>query len=227
MEELIKVDFHCHTSFSPDSMNRLPQLLTRARLRGLDRLVITDHNRLDGALAAKAIDPEFVIMGEEILTTRGELLAAFVKEEIPRDLSPEKAIGLLRDQGAFISVSHPFDPQRGWKQEDLLDIVDQVDAVETYNARCLSNEYNDMAAAFALQYNLGGTVGSDSHTPFEVGKVGLELPLFQDAEELKRVIRSGKVQGKLSPPWVHVLSGTKYKIYRIFMGDPPKNKNGS
>jgi len=215
MEKWIKVDFHCHTSYSPDSLNRLPQLLNRAKLRGLDRLVITDHNRLDGALAARDMDPEFVIMGEEILTTRGELLAAYVQEEIPRDLPPQKVIELLRQQGAFISVSHPFDPQRGWDIEDLLDIVDQVDAVEIYNARCLSNIYNLMATEFAQAHGLGGTVGSDSHTPMEVGKVGLELPVFQDAEGLKSVIRSGKVLGKLSPPWVHVLSGTKHKIWKI------------
>jgi predicted metal-dependent phosphoesterase TrpH len=218
MDKLIKVDFHCHTSYSPDSMNKLPQLLTRAKQRGLDRLVITDHNRLDGALAAKEMDPDFVIMGEEILTTCGELLAAYVKEEIPRDLPPLKAIELLRHQGAFISVSHPFDPQRGWKNEDLMEIVDFVDAVEIFNARCFRNEYNILAVEFAQKHNLGGTVGSDAHTPFEVGRVGLELPVFQDAEELKAVIRSGKVQGKLSAPWVHILSGTKHKIHRFING---------
>jgi predicted metal-dependent phosphoesterase TrpH len=216
MEKLIKVDFHCHTNYSPDSLNRLPQLLQLARQRGLDRLVITDHNRLDGALAAKEMDPDFVIMGEEILTTRGELCASFVKEEIPRDLSPEEAIDMLRQQGAFISVSHPFDPQRGWQLEDLMEIIDKVDAVEVYNARCLNNKYNIQAVEFAMQHHLGGTVGSDAHTPFEVGKVGLFLPDFQDAEGLKAVIRQGDVQGKLSPAWVHVLSGTKHKLIRMF-----------
>ena len=83
MEKQIKVDFHCHSNYSPDAINQLPQLLKLARERGLDRLVVTDHNRLDGALAAKEMDPELVIMGEEIMTTRGELCASFVKEKIP------------------------------------------------------------------------------------------------------------------------------------------------
>ena len=125
-------------------------------------------------------------------------------------------IDLLRQQGAFISVSHPFDPQRGWQLKDLLEIADQVDAVEIYNARCYKAEYNVQAADFAREHQLGGTVGSDAHTPFEVGRVGLDLPVFRNAAELKAVIRQGKVQGKLSSPWVHVLSGTKHKIHRIF-----------
>ena len=155
-------------------------------------------------------------MGEEIMTTRGELCASFVKEKIPRDLSPQKAIDLLRQQGAFISVSHPFDPQRGWDLKDLLDIKDMVDAVEIYNARCLDNKYNLKAVEFARQFDLGGTVGSDAHTPFEVGRVGVILPFFRDADELKTVIRQGYVQGKLSPAWVHLISGTRHKIYKMF-----------
>ena len=91
-----------------------------------------------------------------------------------------------------------------------------VDAVEIYNARCLDNKYNLKAVEFARQFDLGGTVGSDAHTPFEVGRVGVILPFFRDADELKTVIRQGYVQGKLSPAWVHLISGTRHKIYKMF-----------
>lgn len=216
MEKLIKVDFHCHSDYSPDSMNRLPDLIKTARQRGLDKLVITDHNTLQGALAAKAMAPDFIIMGEEIMTDRGEILAAYVKEEIPRDLPVKKVIAMLREQGAFISVSHPFDPARGWALDDLMDIKDLVDAVEVYNARCLYENYNLKALEFAKQFGLSGTVGSDAHTPFEIGSVGLRLPDFYDAEGLKTAARLGVVEGRLSPAWVHLLSGIKHKLYRLF-----------
>ena len=45
----LKVDFHCHTEFSKDSLTRIPDLLKAARAAGLDRVVITDHNGLEGA----------------------------------------------------------------------------------------------------------------------------------------------------------------------------------
>ena len=57
MEKLLKVDFHCHSTYSMDSLNALPQLLKLARQRGLDRLVVTDHNCLAGAQAAKELGP--------------------------------------------------------------------------------------------------------------------------------------------------------------------------
>ena len=214
MDKRIKVDFHCHSSYSPDSINELPELIRLAKKRGLDRLVITDHNCLRGALAAKNMDPDFIIVGEEIMTDRGEILAAFVQKEIPRGLEPKKVIGMLREQGAFISVSHPFDPHRGWKKADLMEIKDQVDAVEIFNGRCNRDVYNQTAVDFAKEFGLGGTAGSDAHIPHEVGKVGLVMPDFNDGEGLKIAARNGVVEGKLAPGWVHIISGTKHKIFR-------------
>ncbi len=51
--------------------------------KGINRLVITDHNTISGARQAFRLSPEMVIVGEEIMTRQGELLAAFVQEEIP------------------------------------------------------------------------------------------------------------------------------------------------
>ena len=73
-EKWLRVEFHCHTAITRDSSNRLPRLLQIAHERGLDRLAITDHNTIANALRAKEMDPELVIVGEEIKTTCGELL---------------------------------------------------------------------------------------------------------------------------------------------------------
>jgi len=216
MKQFLKVDFHCHSNYSPDSLNKLPDLLSRARRRGLDRLVVTDHNRLDGALAAKAMDPELVIVGEEIVTDKGEILAAFVKEEIPRDLPVITVIEMLRAQGAYISVSHPFDPKRGWKEKDLAEIIDLVDALEVYNARCLKEEYNARALYYASEHGKGGTVGSDVHIPYEVGRVGLVIPWFEDVEGLKKAMNFNRPDTRLSPAWVHIISGTTYQMHKLF-----------
>lgn len=203
----MKVDFHCHTYYSSDSIAQISPLLKAAHKRGLERLVITDHNSIGGALEAQSAEPDFVIVGEEVKTQYGEFLTAFVKEEIPARLDPFKALELLRAQNAFVSVSHPFDPQRsGWPLELLRELAPLVDAIEIANARVLKTSMNDEAAAFAREYNLPGTAGSDAHAPYEVGRLALDLPAFHDADSLRVAIRQGQVVGKVSPGWVHGFS---------------------
>lgn len=207
MDNLLKVEFHCHTNYSRDSLNDVDQLIATARQRGIDRLVVTDHNTIRGALKAREKDPMLVIVGEELLTTRGELLVAFVQEELPRGLEPMEAIEKLRAQGAFISVSHPFDRRRhGWALKDLLAITPYVDAIEVFNARCQWNGLNQMAADFAGEHQLSGTAGSDAHTLREVGRATFRVPAFETADELRGVIGQAKIEGRLSSPFIHIAS---------------------
>ncbi len=204
MENWLKAEFHCHSIASRDSLNRPADLVAVARQRGLGRLMVTDHNTIRGALEAHRLDAELVVVGEEILTLDGELLAYYVTDEIPRGLVPEDAISLLRQQGAFISVPHPFDRRRhGWELEDLLRIVPLVDAIEAFNSRSQMPAYNDQSAAFAEAHSLAVTVGSDAHTLAEVGRSTLTLPAFNSADELRQVIRQGIPETRLSSPWVH------------------------
>ena len=205
---MLRVDFHCHTLRSKDSLTSYTALMQACRRRGIDRVVVTDHNTIRGAREAQALEPERVIVGEEIMTEAGELLAAFVKEEVPRGLPALEAIQRLREQGAFISVSHPFDLDRNghWELSDLEKITPLVDAIEVFNARCLQGGYNRRAQEFAQAHGLAGTAGSDGHAAFEVGRGHLVLPDFHDAAGLREVIQQAQVVGKLSSPWVHFAS---------------------
>jgi len=204
---LLKVDFHTHTNYSEDSLTPIDKLLAAARACGLDRLVVTDHNLLAGALEAWRQAPELVIPGEEVQTTEGEFLAAFVTEEVPRGLEPLAALKRLRAHGAFISISNPFDPQRsGWSRATLDIIAPQVDAIETGNARVLKPEYNRQAAAYAASLGLPGSAGSDAHHHSEVGRMYTLLPEFNDAESLRAAMRSAQVHGRVSSPLVHLYS---------------------
>ena len=205
---MFRTEFHCHTIYSKDSLTPPNSLVESCRRKGIDRVVITDHNTIGGAQAAKAVDPERVIVGEEIMTAKGEILASFVTEEVPAMLSPEETIKRLREQGAFISVSHPFDAWRngGWKEDDLLEIVPLVDAIEVYNSRCMLQSFNDRALDFAHRHNLAGTVGSDAHAAFELGRSVLLLEPFENPEELRMIIRSAVSQTHWSPPWFHLSS---------------------
>lgn len=204
---MLKVDFHCHTFHSPDSLTAIDRLVKAARKNGMDRVVVTDHNLLAGALEAKEAAPELIIVGEEVQTTEGEFLAAFVTREVPKGLEPMEALKRLRDQGAFISISHPFDTQRsGWPLESLLQLAPLVDAMEVFNARVISSAYNDEAFAFAEENHLPHTAGSDAHHPSEIGKAYSLVPEFNDADSLRKVIGQAAVGGEISSPAVHFYS---------------------
>lgn len=212
MAELLRVEFHCHTKYSKDSLIEIEDLLKTCRRRGIDRVVVTDHNTIEGALRAKELDPDRVIVGEEVLTQQGELLAAFVTEEVPRDLPVDEALARLKAQGAFISVSHPFDPWRGWLEEDLEKIVGELDAVEIFNARCFEAEYDWKAKAFAEKHGLLGTVGSDAHGFVELGRATMHLPEFEDADGLRLALRQAEYNCRRSSPWVRAIS--RYAVWR-------------
>jgi predicted metal-dependent phosphoesterase TrpH len=214
MKPLLRVEFHCHTIYSKDSLQRVEDLLATCRRKGIDRVVVTDHNTIEGARRAIELAPEMVIVGEEIRTTEGEFLAAYVAEEVPPGLPPMEALGRLRAQGAFISVAHPFDSMRSgdWQPETLQKILPKIDALEVFNARCMLPRFNKEAEAFARRYGVAGTVGSDAHTGWEVGRAIMELPAFGSAVELRVALEKVKFHTRLSPPWIHFSS--RYAVWR-------------
>jgi predicted metal-dependent phosphoesterase TrpH len=165
------IDLHCHTSASFDSTARPADVVKAAHARGLTHLVISDHDRIEGALAARDAAPDglTVIVGEEVKTTDGDLIGAFLRSAIPPGLSPEEAIAAIREQGGLVGIPHPFDRYRGslGRAARLASLADQVDWVETHNARLVGSG-NDTAAEFALDHGLPGVAVSDAHSVLEV-----------------------------------------------------------
>ncbi len=218
----IRAELHCHTYRSKDSLLLPHQLLEVCRKRNIDRLAITDHNTIAGALEARALDPERVIVGEEIMTTEGELLAYYLAEEIPAGLKPTEALRRLRAQGAVISVSHPFDRMRGgsWEEAALEAIAGEVDAIEVFNARAWSAEANRAAQRFATRHGLTGTAGSDAHAAPEVGRVVMLLQAFDGADGFREALKRAQIVGRRSSPFVHFYS--RYAVWRKRMGWGPR-----
>ncbi len=207
-DQLVRIELHCHTYRSVDSLMRPERLIELCRRRGIRRLAITDHNSIQGAVEAAAIDPELIIVGEEIQTTEGELLGYFMQEEIPRGLPPEEAIDRLRAQGAFISVSHPCDRYRNgaWDRQALDRILPLVDALEVFNARTITAADNQAAEEIAAGAGLLATAGSDAHAYVEVGRSGMLAPLFGDAAGMREALAQAQIVRRLSSFWVHFLS---------------------
>ena len=67
----IRVEFHAHTIFSKDSLTTPAKFVAACRKKNIDKVVVTDHNSVAGAIAAQQLAPELVVVGEEILTQEG------------------------------------------------------------------------------------------------------------------------------------------------------------
>ncbi|HNZ16413.1 MAG TPA: PHP-associated domain-containing protein [Anaerolineaceae bacterium] len=198
-QSLIRAEFHCHTVYSPDSLVSLTALMKTCDERGIDKIAITDHGSIKGALKAQKMVPERVIVSEEIATPEGELLGYFMNEEIPQGLPALEVARRLRGQGAFISIAHPFDPRRSWWTPKTLDaLLPFLDGVEVFNARCLRQEYNQAAYRFAVEHGKTLMAGSDAHTLRELGRASMTMPFFEDAEGLRAAAHEGVISGELS-----------------------------
>jgi predicted metal-dependent phosphoesterase TrpH len=219
--QILRVEFHCHTCYSDDGLITPQMLLEICREKHIDRLAVTDHNSISGALEAQQLDPQRFIVGEEVRTTAGEFLAFFVQEVVPRGLSPRAAIERLRSQGAFISVSHPMDRMRGWQLPDLLAVLPYIDALETFNSRCMWPWWNRDALQFARQHDLPGTSGSDAHIPEEVGRSTMSIEDFKDAAGLRQVIRRAVPHNRLSGWGVHFASSKAKEMKRGKLANKP------
>jgi len=204
----MKVDLHVHTCYSGDSLTSLEAIIVACQRRGLDRVAITDHNTIAGALALREMAPELVLVGEEIKTSAGELIAYFLEEEVPSGLSPQETIACIRAQEGVVAVPHPLDRLRreAMRRAHLLEIMDQVDALEAFNARTTFPADNRRAGELARQRGLPVTAGSDAHSIYEIGRAYVEMPPFNSQEEFIQSLAQGQIVGRLSAPWIHFTS---------------------
>lgn len=167
------VDLHCHTSASFDSLADPVSVVRAAVARGITHLAITDHDRIDGALRARdaARDEITVIVGEEIRTADGDLIAVFLERAVPPGMSARDTIAAVREQGGLVGVPHPFDRLRGSLLRDrrLEATAGLADWIEAYNARLMVGSGNERAAALARELGKPGVAVSDAHSVLEVG----------------------------------------------------------
>jgi hypothetical protein len=173
---MLDLELHSHTQYSPDSLSRITDVIAQCRKCGIDRIAITDHNEINGALEAHTIAPDLIIVGEEVMTTQGELLCYFIQQKIPAFLTPEEACDLVHAQGGLVGPSHPFDPRRsGLGRNNLLRIADKIDFIEVFNARTYDMSKNDQARELAVELNKPMICASDAHTLKEIGRCRTQL----------------------------------------------------
>jgi predicted metal-dependent phosphoesterase TrpH len=205
----LRVDLHAHTHHSKDAATEPLQLVERAREVGLDRVAVTDHGTIEGALLAWEADPDLVIVGEEIrCRCRTELIGLFLSEPIPMRLPLEEVVDRIRDQGGIIYAPHPYAYPRNpiLRARRALAVAD---VVEAHNARAFLPIWNRAAKRAARARGLAMAAGSDAHFLGEIGRAFTEIEAFDGAREFGAALQGARpVAREMTSPFMHVASMT-------------------
>jgi predicted metal-dependent phosphoesterase TrpH len=119
-----------------------------------------------------------------------------------------ETIDRVRAQGGVVGVSHPADRLRkeAMGLARLEPIVDRVDMLEVFNARCIYPADNAAARAFAARHGKLGFAGSDAHTLTELGRASVTLPEFDSPQTFLSSLRAATLNTRLSSPLIHFAS---------------------
>ncbi len=190
----MKIDLHCHTYYSHDAVSSPEQIIRQALKKGLDGVAITDHETTAGWEEALNVGSELgikIVLGEEIKTNKGDVLALFIKERIDgKNKDARWVINEIKKQGGIAIIPHPCHGTERFK-DDLKKYLDIIDGIEVFNGRLPFSLPDKMALDFAKKNNLAMTAGSDAHYYRGVGKVYTECRV-ETLEEFKNALINKK-----------------------------------
>jgi len=206
---LSKADVHVHTKYSgfgqykaikfPESTSRPEDVVDIARKLGLRVLCVTDHNSIKGGLKAreyaKRYDDIEVVVGAEMMTSQGEVIALFIEEDIPKGLTAVDTIERIRAQNGLAIAPHPFSRHvcaLGLRVDEL-----DIDALETINGGHLDGYANAAAKKHAESGRWAVVGGSDAHSLGQLGCAHTAFP-GETAEDFRKAIlaKTTTAQGK-------------------------------
>ncbi len=216
-------DLHIHTAQS-DGLAQVPEVLEYVEHNTeLDVIAVTDHDNIQGGFLARELAAKHnygfdVIVGAEITTLDGHLLALFLEEPVPSFRSLAKTIEAVRAQGGICVVPHPLSWLTPSVGKGKLDKITQgtfpdisLDALETSNSSFAGRITRKRVRRLNDQiYQLAETGGSDAHM---VEMIGSSLTLFsgRTAEDLRRSLLA-KGTSSLVVPGRNMLPGRHMTI---------------
>lgn len=208
---------HLHTLYSDGTMEVQALLDHVERRTDLDLIAVTDHERIDGALRAKELhdagDYHFgLVIGEEITTRRGHLLALFLTDRVPALRPLEETIERVHAQGGIVIAPHPMaplTPSLGRRSLVRLhhdpDPRHRLDAIEMLNPSVAGRARRPHRAALNEVMGLAAVGNSDAHVLENVGTGWTWFP-GTSAEEYRRAIadRTTEAAGEYWTHWHNV-----------------------
>jgi predicted metal-dependent phosphoesterase TrpH len=197
-QPLGRADLHIHTLASDGTAGAVAILEHVEAVLGLDVIAITDHERIDAALAARAIATDRgyrteVVVGEEITTLGGHLLGLWLTETVRPFKSLRSTIAAIHDQGGIAVPAHPLVPYplcaQGFVLRRLLEDEERVrpDGLETFNPTSLGRAAHGRVVRFAEEHGLARIGNSDAHALEAVG-VGYTTFSGRSGDDLRAAI---------------------------------------
>jgi len=179
-----RADLHMHTTAS-DGWPSPQQLVDHASNIGLDVIAVTDHDTIEGALRAAEHAARrtklHVVVGEEVSSRDGHIVALFIEKKIRPGMSAAATVHAIHDLGGLAVAVHPFwRTQRrtrsgrvhgvGWLAAEL-----EFDAVEVENATPGFYVFNQLARRLNTGLGSAEVGGSDAHILDAVGRAYTEF----------------------------------------------------
>ena len=177
-----KADMHLHTLYSDGTASVRAMLDHVAERTDLDVIAITDHERIDGALRARELHaagayPFELVVGEEITTRRGHVLALFITERIPALRPLPETLERIHDQGGIAIAAHPMAPltpslgTRSLRAAHAApDPRHRLDAIELMNPSAAGRARRDARNRLnADELGLAAVGNSDAHVTEGIG----------------------------------------------------------
>jgi predicted metal-dependent phosphoesterase TrpH len=198
--DLGRADLHIHTLAS-DGVSGVEEILAWVEASDLDVVAITDHERIDAAVVARRLAEARglraeIIVGEEITTRNGHLIALFLQERIKPWGSMKDAVARVHDQGGIAIVAHPLVPYPLCASEGtirkLLDLEDarhHPDAIEAFNPTTARMRWSRRVPDFVAEVGLAPVAASDAHRADLIGRARTRFP-GRTAADLRAAIET-------------------------------------
>ena len=200
-DRLGRADLHIHSLASDGTAGIVAILDHVERATELDVIAVTDHERIDAALVGRAMARDRglrfeVVVGEEVTTLGGHLLALWIETPIKPFRSLRSTIAAIHDQGGVAIPAHPLVPYplcaQGFVLRRLLADEPRYrpDAIEAFNPTTLGRPWHGRVVRFADEHGLARVGNSDAH---DLASIGIGYSTFEGrtGDELRAAIAAG------------------------------------
>jgi len=187
-----KVDLHTHSIASPDGSITAKQYLNAIESGLVDVVAITDHNRIDFALDLHNEIGDEIIVGEEIMSSEGEIIGLFLTHEIKPGLTPLQTIDAIKAQDGIVYIPHPFETVRKGLHPSIVDeLQNEIDIIEVCNGRAFFQNKSEQAVVWAKTNGKPGSASSDAHGHKGLGSTYTVLSDIPTRDTLVRLMSEG------------------------------------
>lgn len=189
---MFKIDLHTHSSASKDGGITADQYAHVLSTNILDMIAITDHNRVDFAQHMQERFGDRIIVGEEIMSTGGEIIGLYLTERVAPRLSPLETIKEIKRQGGIVYIPHPFESiRKGLHPGVMEELVHDLDIIEVCNGRAFLQNRSAQAVVWAKLNRVIGAASSDAHGVRGLGRTYTDVPELPHKDNLVSLLAKG------------------------------------